>query len=185
MKSIVKLITLSSILFLLFNLTNCTNKQKEYKKISSISPKLDLPQTKTRAIKKKVAAKAYYYRNLASISKGKSDLSLKDIANIKDKKINLVVLYQANAPWAHIFSTGRFEITGDDRLNGLMESYDLEIIQQFVIDDSNEGIVIEAKTQLDNPVEMAREISMVDHVLMVHIKELPELQEEGTANREK
>jgi len=83
------------------------------------------------------------------------------------------VLYETNAPWAEIFNSGKFEITGDDHLNGLMESYNLQIIQQFAIDDANEGIVMQPTVILDDPVEAAREISMVDHVLMVHVKEIP------------
>jgi hypothetical protein len=55
-----------------------------------------------------------------------------------------------------------------------METYQLEIVKQFDLDDDNEGFVLEHIGELlDNPIEMARELSMVDYVFMVHIKEIP------------
>ena len=58
-------------------------------------------------------------------------------------------------------------------LNGLMDSYELEIVKQFEIDDTNEGFVLEPNTMLENAVETAREISMIEHILMVQVKEVP------------
>lgn len=126
----------------------------------------------TRAIKKNIAAKSYYYKNLATFEKGETTFQLEDWANLINKKISFVVLYEANAPWAEILKSGELKITGDDQMNGLMASYDLEITKQFAIDDSNEGIVMVPKSILENPIETARKISTVDHVLMVHIKEV-------------
>ncbi|WP_052595132.1 hypothetical protein [Aureispira sp. CCB-QB1] len=146
---------------------------------------IDTSTLGTRTVKKKVAAKAYYYKSLASFEKGKVSLELEDLASLADKKVSLVVLYEANAPWAQIFSSGEFSITGDDHLNGLMESYNLQIIQQFAIDDANEGIVMEPKEILEDPIEAAREVSMVEHVLMVHVKEVPESTSTAIADTEK
>lgn len=127
----------------------------------------------TRGMQNKVMAKAYHYKNLASFAHGQAKLDLKDLATLEGKQINLVVLYEATAPWAETFNTGKFDKTGDDTLNGLMESYELDIVKQFAIDEDNEGFVLEPNTSLDNPVEAARELSLVDHVLMVHVKEVP------------
>ena len=120
-----------------------------------------------------VSSKAYYYESLATFEAGNPTMELKDLATLEGKKVNLVVLYEADAPWAEVFSTGKFDITGDDQLNGLMESYELEIVKQFEIDDENEGFVLEPSGTLENPVEAARELSMVNNVLMVHVKEVP------------
>ena len=165
--------------FLSLGIISCTNNE-DYKNTidtttttivdSSVIKTLSLG---TRAVKKQIAAKSYYYKNLATFEKGQATFELEDLANWTDKKVNLVILYEANAPWAEILNLGEFEITGDDLMNGLMEPYDLEIIKQFTIDGSNKGIVMEPKSNLKNPSEVAREVSMVDHVLMVHLKKVP------------
>lgn len=133
----------------------------------------------TRGMASKVSAKAYYYKSLASFAHGQAKLDIKDLASLEGKKVNLVVLYEADAPWAETFNSGKYNKTGNDNLNGLMESYELEIVKQFAIDEDNEGLVLEPNASLENPVETARELSMVDNVLMVHVKEVPQEEEEN------
>lgn len=190
MKHLTNLLSFGFIVLLIsLSTVSCTNETPPNNHITSIKTDTsvtDSSELKTRALKKKIASKAYYYKSLASFANGKATLSLNDLASLEGKEVNLVVLYEANAPWAKVFNSGKFGITGNDILNGLMESYELQIIQQFAIDDANEGIVMEAKTKLDNPVETARELSMVDHVLMVHVKEIPQTQNSmETADTEK
>lgn len=175
--------------FLSLTTVSCTNNETTdttsattVKADSSIA---DTSSLGTRTVKNKVAAKSYYYNNLASFKKGKATLELEDLASLAGKKVSLVVLYEANAPWAEFFNSGKFEVTGNDHMNGLMDSYNLQITQQFAIDDANEGIVMEPKTALENPIEAAREVSMVDHVLMVHLKEVPTSTNTVTADTEK
>jgi len=127
----------------------------------------------TRSLSKKVESKAYYYKSLAKFAKGEAKMDLANLADLQGKQVNFVVLYESMAPWAEVFNTGKFNKTGDDTLNGLMDSYELDIVKQFAIDDENEGFVLEPNNILDNAVETARELSMVDHVLMVHVKEVP------------
>lgn len=127
----------------------------------------------TRNLVQKISAKSYYYKSLASFAKGKTEIQLSDLSQIQGKTVNFVLLYETSAPWASNFDKGEYTITGNDILDGLLQSYDLKITQQFVIDDENEGVVIESKTILENPIEAARQLSLVDHVLMVHVKEIP------------
>ncbi|MBL4648126.1 MAG: hypothetical protein JKY03_00215 [Aureispira sp.] len=176
--------------FLSLIVISCTNKETTETTTTTSTVKVDSSITDTlssgtRTLKNNIAAKSYYYKNLATFEKGKTTFELEDLANMTNKEISLVVLYEANAPWAEVFKSGIFEITGDDQMNGLMESYDLEIIKQFAIDGSYEGIVMEPKSILQNPIEAAREVSMVDHVLMVHIKEVPIITNTNTADTEK
>lgn len=170
-------------------LISCTNSEATDTTITTTvkvdSSITDTISSGTRTVKKKIAAESYYYKNLVTFEKGKTTTKLEDLANLTDKKVNLVVLYEADAPWAQIFNSGAFEITGNDQMNALMTSYNLQIIQQFAIDDSNEGIVMEPTVILNNPIETAREVSMVDHVLMVHIKEVPNTINKVTADTEK
>ena len=100
-------------------------------------------------------------------------MNFDQFAGLQAQNVNLVVLYESNAPWADVFSTGNVSKTGDDKFNGLMDSYQLVIARQFELDEFNEGLVLEPNADLSNPVEAAREISMIDHVLMVHVKEVP------------
>lgn len=133
----------------------------------------------TRGMASKVSAKAYYYKSLASFTHGQAKMDLKDLASLEGKKVNLVVLYEADAPWAETFNSGKYDKTGNDNLNGLMESYELEIVRQFAIDEDNEGLVLEPNAILENAVETARELSMIDNVLMVHVKEVPQEEDEN------
>jgi hypothetical protein len=128
----------------------------------------------TRSHNAKVESKAYFYKSLATFENGTADVDINKLADLAGKQISFVVLYEADAPWAEVFHTGKFSITGDDNLNGLMESYELSIVEQFAIDESNEGFVLEGSSILDEPVEAARKISLVDHVLMVQVKESPD-----------
>jgi hypothetical protein len=127
----------------------------------------------TRAVKKRVDSKAYYYKSLAEFKKGQATVDLAQLADLQGKQVNFVVIYDAIAPWAEGFAEGNVKTTGDDMLNGLMDSYELEIVKQFEIDDTNEGFVLEPNTMLENAVETAREISMIEHILMVQVKEVP------------
>lgn len=115
------------------------------------------------------------YKSMATFQRGKTmnDVDLSTLSDLEGKKVNLVVLYDSEAPWADVFGSGDVSKTGDDSFNGLLESYELAITKQFELDDMNEGLVLEPNDKLLSPVEAAREISMIDYILMVHVKEVP------------
>jgi len=169
MKVLKNYLQLSLLALLAVMVVSCSSDQTE----TADANKSDVEtEYSTRGIKSK-ANKVMGYASLATFEHGQAKLDLKDLASLEGKQVNLVVLYDAMAPWAETFNDGKYDSTGDDILNGLMQSYELEIIQQFAIDEENEGLVLEPSAKLDNPVEAARELSMVDHVLMVHVKEVP------------
>lgn len=125
-------------------------------------------------------ASEYSYKTLASFQKGKAMVSLDVLADLQNESISLVVLYEAGAAWSKVFQTGDFSKTGNDVLNGLMASYGLAITKHFELDEFNEGIVLDSGTgKVANPVEAAREISMVDGVLMVEVKQAPKAEVKG------
>jgi hypothetical protein len=151
-------------------LASCSNKESTIIK----APSLDAAAlTNTRAAKKKVAAEAYYYRTLASFVNGSVTISDMDKYAPVVEEVNLVVLYEATAPWAELLEAGLPQATGNSHLNGLIESYQLEIIKQFSIDQNNKGLVLQAAESLNDPIETARRLSLIEHVLMVNIKEVP------------
>lgn len=127
----------------------------------------------TRSLK--AVAAEYNYKSMATFQGGKAmnDVDLSTLSDLEGKKVNLVVLYDSEAPWADVFSSGDVSKTGDDTFNGLLDSYELAITKQFELDDMNEGLVLEPNEKLLSPVEAAREISMIDYILMVHVKEVP------------
>jgi hypothetical protein len=157
---------------LAFAIVSCSSDNIKSSTISTSD--IESTELNTRGFTSKVASKAYYYNSLASFADGNSKMDLNDLADLEGKQVSFVVLYEASAPWAETFNSGKYNITGDDKLNGLMETYQLEIVKQFDIDDDNEGFVLESLDGLlDNPIEAARELSMVNYVFMVHLKEIP------------
>ncbi|MCH2022962.1 MAG: hypothetical protein MK207_10840 [Saprospiraceae bacterium] len=135
---------------------------------------IDSKDIHTRSIVKKVTSKSYYFNSLASFQNGEADVDLNNLADLEGKQVNLVVLYASDAPWAEVFNTGRYATTGNETFNALLESYDLSIVEQFELDDESEGIVLESDVLLNAPIEVAREISLIDYVLIVQVKEIPQ-----------
>jgi hypothetical protein len=157
---------------------SCSSDQTET--ADATTTDVESTEINTRSASSKVSAKAYHYTSLATFKEGSADVELAQLAALEGKQVNLVVLYEADAPWAEIFNTGRYEETGDDTFNGLMASYELDIVQQFAIDEDNEGLVLEPSQLLKNPVEAARELSLIEDVLMVQIKEVPQEEDLNT-----
>lgn len=131
-------------------------------------------QTRAAQRKSSVAAKAYYYRTLASCVKGATTLNTDIFRKASQQPIRLVVLYDATAPWASVIDKDALEELGDKKLHAILDAYQLQIAQQFVIDDKNKGWVLEPRVGLEDPVEPARLLSLVDYILMVNIKEVPD-----------
>lgn len=175
MNSINKFLFLSILLFVSLLLSSCENSINSEEKLAAApAPQEVEAEINTRGNQQQVAIKAYHYKTLAAFKKGQAEnISLEALAALAGKQINLVVLYESVAPWAAPFNEGKYETTGNDHLNGLMEAYNLEIVKQFAIDADNEGLVLESNTALEDPVEAAKELSMIDHVLMVEVKEVP------------
>lgn len=175
MNSINKFLFLSILLFVSLLLSSCENSMTSKDNLAATpAPDEVEAEINTRGNQQHIAIKAYHYKTLAAFKKGQAEnISLEDLAALAGKQVNLVVLYESIAPWAAPFNEGKYETTGNDHLNGLMEAYNLEIVKQFAIDADNEGLVLESNTTLENPVEAAKELSMIDHVLMVEVKEIP------------
>lgn len=155
-----------------FLLTSCSDTANTDKMTSEIIQN-DLSSTRSTKVAKKIQSKAYYYKSLATFTKGSSDIKLDKLVALAGKKVTLVVLYEGTAPWASVFNSGNVTKTGNESFNALLDSYNMSITKQFEIDDETEGLSIEPNMLLDNPTEAAKEISMIDYVLMVQVKEVP------------
>jgi hypothetical protein len=164
-------------------LTISCNNEKEDKSLSQ-DVVIESNEIFTRSNNSKVESEAYHYKNLAVFTDGKADIDINKLAELAGKKVSLVVIYDAVAPWAKVFDSGKFSETGNDNLNDLMSSFELSIVEQFSVDENNEGIVLEGNSILNEPVEAARKLSLIDYVLMVEIKEVPteDMMEETAEN---
>ncbi|BDS14848.1 hypothetical protein [Aureispira anguillae] len=57
----------------------------------------------------------------------------------------------------------------DSYLKTFMAVYDLELINTFEIDELNKGFTLESKEMIEFPNEVARELSLINNVLMVEV----------------
>ena len=160
------------ILTLAFVIVSCSSDNIKSSKINTSD--IESTEFNTRGYTNKVASKIYYYNSIVSFENGNSNMDLNNLADLNGKQVNFVVLYEASAPWAETFNSGRYDTTGNDELNHLLEIYQLEIIKQFDVDDSKEGFILESiGGGVESPIEVARKLSMIDYVFMVHLKEIP------------
>ena len=127
-----------------------------------------------RAANKAMAAE-YGYKALAAYKNGRGmqELSLEQLADLEGQAIGLMVLFEADAPWAANLENGA-QKTGNDQLNGHMEAFGLKIAKKVEIDDFLAGLFLEGdELNAKLAVEAAKEISLVDNVMMVEVKEIP------------
>lgn len=61
----------------------------------------------------------------------------------------------------------------DSYIKTFMDVYNLKLINTFKIDENNSGFTLEPQKTLDFPREVAREISLIDNVLMIEIVHIP------------
>lgn len=123
----------------------------------------------------RAVAAEYQYKSLATFKKGQSSFTLDQMAALAGKQISIVLIYEIEAPWAAAFKEGKLDKTGDDTFNARLEEYSLKIAKQFPIDEAMDALVLEGKEGLDPKaaVDAARDLSMIDHVAMVEVKEIP------------
>jgi TATA-box binding protein (TBP) (component of TFIID and TFIIIB) len=129
-------------------------------------------------------AKSQHYSNVGNSSLTAEESVLSKGKNLdQNKQFNLVVVYESNAPWAAVFNAGKYTKTGNETMNEIMESYELTIIEQIEIDEDNECIVLEINDIFETPMDAARKLSLVDHVVMVYVKEMPQNKNSGTDHK--
>jgi hypothetical protein len=172
------LLNLSFVLAIFTSLVFTSCSADKASNIASQAANVNTNTKTNRTVEVVAAANAiateYSYKTLAAFKNGVSTMDLATVATLQNEKVSLVVLYDSGAKWATNFNAGDFSKTGDDVFNGLMESYELAITKHFELDEFNEGIVLEAaKGQVSDPVAAAREISMVEGVFMVEVKQAP------------
>lgn len=137
------------------------------------SEALSMAQRGTQTSKTQ-SAQEMGYKTLVRFEKGMANMDITTLSALQDKQVSLVVFYESDALWADSFSKGDFQKTGNDILNGLMESYELIITKHLALDDFNEVIILENPTGIiKDALKAATDFSMIDNVLMVELKENP------------
>ncbi len=94
-----------------------------------------------------------------------SNRSMENIAK-ESTEISFSVIYEGDLDEILFSSTSH--------LRALVETYELQLSEPFEIDERMKGIVMRSYTTLKNPLEIAKEISRCEEVLMVEAKNLPE-----------
>lgn len=165
-------------LFVTLNLSSCSQIQE--KQGASISDASNV-KLQSRAAKEEVYPEIYNYPTVVSFAKG--DLIGTYSAPLEDKQVSLCVVYDNDTPWAEVFKTGNIERTGSYEFNQLLGGYDLSINNQFQIDGYNECIILNPNSAIEDIAKVCKEISVIDHVLVVHVKEWPSVKQlhESTA----
>jgi hypothetical protein len=57
----------------------------------------------------------------------------------------------------------------DSYMKTFMEVYNLKLISTFKIDETNSGFTLEAKEGIEFPTEVAREMSLINNILMIEV----------------
>lgn len=63
-------------------------------------------------------------------------------------------------------------------MKSLIETYNLKQVHSFELNDTYKGITFEALLPLDNPIQLGKDLSMTEQVMMVEISNTPHQQEE-------
>ncbi|BDS10227.1 hypothetical protein [Aureispira anguillae] len=79
----------------------------------------------------------------------------------KAKKITFTVIYNGDLEQMSTQKDSKFKL--------LLDTYGLEITDPFEIDEEHKGIVLVPTTALPLPIEIGKEISLLDEVLMVEV----------------
>lgn len=75
-----------------------------------------------------------------------------------------------------VYYTGELKASlqdSDSYLRSFLASYELDLINTFEIDEFNKGFTVECKNVDEDPQEIARQLSMLEAVLMVEIIRTP------------
>lgn len=79
-----------------------------------------------------------------------------------------------------VYYSGDLSLVMKDKnsyIKTFMEVYNLKLISSFKIDETNSGFTLEAQEVLDFPTEVAREMSLIDNVLMIEVRYVPTTRE--------
>ena len=63
-------------------------------------------------------------------------------------------------------------------LQSLIETYNLKQVHTFELNDTYKGITFEALLPLDNPIQLAKDLSLSEQVVMVEVSNAQQQQEE-------
>lgn len=87
------------------------------------------------------------------------------LASKNKKEVSFDVVYAGDLEEILFNSTNHFR--------SLVETYELQLSAPFEIDDTMSGITLKSYEPLENPLDVAKEISLCPEVLMVDVKNLP------------
>ena len=93
-----------------------------------------------------------------------------DMQGLSTNDFSYLVFYNANSEWAKPFSLSKFNQVRYEDFNHIIDTFRLEVKDFFKVQDDIFAISILPTTALEEPVELARDISMLNDIQMVLIK---------------
>ena len=126
----------------------------------------------TRALNQRAIEMSY--PSVASFKFGRLSADMAKGLDFADKRLSLVVLVETGTPWLAPLRQNLAR-TADDKFNGHLEAYQLKIAKYFSVEGKMEALVLEAQEALEPKMALdaARDLSMIEGVEMVEVKEAP------------
>ena len=107
---------------------------------------------------------------LIEFIQGQSKNNSVDMQGLGTNDFSYLVFYDANSEWAEPFSSSKFNQVSYKDFNHIIDTFQLKVKDFFKVQDDIFAISILPTTPLEEPVELARDISMLDDIQMVLIK---------------
>lgn len=98
---------------------------------------------------------------LDTMSNEKIGSSTRTFTEEKENLVSFTVIYNGDLTQMTTDENSNFKV--------LIETYALKIEKPFEIDEENKGFVLVPTTPLAEPIEVGKEISLLDEVLMVEV----------------
>jgi len=100
---------------------------------------------------------------LDTMSNDKLQSNTRAVVNIEEeeKEVTFTIIYNGNLK----------EMASNDEssFKAILETYGFQMEKPFEIDEENKGIVLVPSSPLASPIEVGKEISLIDEVLMVEV----------------
>ena len=121
----------------------------------------------TRSSEKKFDSEIYYYKTIATFGLGSKNYSNQAI----DKITNDQLCYLLKIDISSINSTS--DTSWKKGFENLKFEFKLSEVESFLIDQNTKAISLISKSQTIHPIDLAKELSKIQYVFSVMIKERP------------
>lgn len=86
---------------------------------------------------------------------------LEDEAEVEEEAVTFTVIYNGDL--------NEMANNDDSAFKALLDDYELKMEKPFEIDEENKGIILVPTSPIAAPIELGKEISLIDGILMVEV----------------